>query len=191
MTTKAQGVVYLVILSLYEGLANGDSLPAFERRTRTLWIRSTTCKWSDFPGGHGLYHPSSIDFFLDQDYGDQNFTLNISVKQMPMVEVASHQDQLRRRMNGRCKGLLEVCKNFNESTWTTGSTSSTEWPVIFSQLRKMSDFLAAKAGGHAGPSTLVFKSFVMLIESILWEEIDMSEGDALSMMLGDAIHYAR
>ncbi|KAL5091206.1 hypothetical protein Trisim1_003178 [Trichoderma cf. simile WF8] len=211
VTTKAQGVflwVYLVIRSLYEGLTNGDSLPALERRTRDLPADLESFFKHMLDSVEPFYHtqmvrtfqvamgsrsplPLMIYSFLDEDFENQNFALQIPVKQMPMVEVVRRQDQLRRRLNGRCKGLLEVCRNSNEGPYMGHRVDFLHRTVRdFLRTKEMSDFLAEKAGDHGGPNTLVFKSFVPLIKSIPWEEVDVSEGGLLSRMLGDAMHYA-
>ncbi|KAL7911635.1 hypothetical protein GGI35DRAFT_295222 [Trichoderma velutinum] len=211
VTTKAQGVflwVYLVIRSLYEGLTNGDSLPALERRTRDLPADLESFFKHMLDSVEPFYHvqmvrtfqvamgstcplPLIVYSFLDEDFENQNFALQIPVKQMPMVEVLRRQDQLRRRLNGRCKGLLEVCRNNNESPYMGHRVDFLHRTVRdFLRTKEMSDFLAAKAGDHGGPNTLVFKSFVPLIKSTPWQEIDVSEGGLLSRMLGDAMHYA-
>ncbi|PTB53727.1 hypothetical protein M431DRAFT_495690 [Trichoderma harzianum CBS 226.95] len=211
VTTKAQGVflwVYLVIRSLYEGLTNGDSLPALERRTRDLPADLESFFKHMLDSVEPFYHtqmvrtfqvamgstsplPLMIYSFLDEDFENQNFALQIPVKQMPMVEVVRRQDQLRRRLNGRCKGLLEVCRNSNEGPYMGHRVDFLHRTVRdFLRTKEMSDFLAEKAGNHGGPNTLVFKSFVPLIKSIPWEEVDVSEGGLLSRMLGDAVHYA-
>ncbi|KAF3076185.1 hypothetical protein CFAM422_001684 [Trichoderma lentiforme] len=211
VTTKAQGVflwVYLVIRSLYEGLTNGDSLPALERRTRDLPADLESFFKHMLDSVEPFYHtqmvrtfqvamgstsplPLMIYSFLDEDFENQNFALQIPVKQMAMEEVVRRQEQLRRRLNGRCKGLLEVCRNSNEGAYMGHRVDFLHRTVRdFLRTKEMSDFLAEKAGDHGGPNTLVFKSFVPLIKSIPWEEVDVSEGGLLSRMLGDAMHYA-
>ncbi|KAL7932938.1 hypothetical protein V8C35DRAFT_281267 [Trichoderma chlorosporum] len=211
VTTKAQGVflwVFLVVRSLYEGLTNGDSLLALERRTRDLPADLESFFKHMLDSVDSFYHaqmvrtfqvamgstcplPLVIYSFLDEDFENQNFALQIPVKQMPMLEVLRRQDQLRRRLNGRCKGLLEVCRNNDEGPYMGHRVDFLHRTVRdFLRTKEMSDFLTANAGGHGGPSTLVFKSFVPLIKSIPWEEIDVSDGGSLSRMPGDAIHYA-
>ncbi|KAL6694129.1 hypothetical protein J3F84DRAFT_400581 [Trichoderma pleuroticola] len=211
VTTKAQGVflwVYLVIRSLYEGLTNGDSLPALERRTRDLPADLESFFKHILDSVEPFYYvqmvrtfqvamgstcplPLMIYSFLDEDFENQKFSLQIPVRQMPMLEVVRRQEQLRRRLNGRCKGLLEVCRNVNEGPYMGHRVDFLHRTVRdFLRTKEMSDFLADKAGDHGGPNTLVFKSFVPLIKSIPLEEIDLSEGGLLSKMLGDAMHYA-
>ncbi|VUC22370.1 unnamed protein product [Clonostachys rosea] len=210
VTTKAQGVflwVYLVIRSLYEGLTNGDSLPALERRIRRLPADLEPFFKHMLNSVDSFYHaqmvqtfqvamgspsplPLMIYCFLDEEYEHHNFALHMPVKQMPMLEVERRQAQLRRRLNGRCKGLLEVHKNKGEGKYLGYRVDFLHRTVRdFLRTKEMSDFLMAKATDD-GPNALIFKTFVPLIKSIPWEEMDMAEDGPLSIILMDAMHYA-
>ncbi|CAH0045796.1 unnamed protein product [Clonostachys solani] len=210
VTTKAQGVflwVYLVIRSLYEGLTNGDSLPALERRIRRLPADLEPYFKHMLNSVDSFYHaqmvqtfqvamasssplPLMIYCFLDEEYEQYNFGLHMPVKQMPIPEVERRQAQLRRRLNGRCKGLLEVYKNAGEGKYLGYRVDFLHRTVRdFLRTKEMSEFL--KAGPtDDGPNALIFKGFVPLIKSMPWEEMEMSSGGPLSIILMDAMHYA-
>ncbi|KAK7211699.1 hypothetical protein V2G26_018877 [Clonostachys chloroleuca] len=210
VTTKAQGVflwVYLVIRSLYEGLTNGDPLRALERRIRRLPADLEPFFKHMLNSVDSFYHaqmvqtfqvamgspsplPLMIYCFLDEEYEHHNFALHMPVKQMPMLEVERRQAQLRRRLNGRCKGLLEVYENASEGKYLGYRVDFLHRTVRdFLRTKEMSDFLMAKTT-EDGPNALIFKTFVPLIKAIPWEEMDMSEDSPLSIMLMDAMHYA-
>ncbi|RFU82132.1 vegetative incompatibility het-e-1 [Trichoderma arundinaceum] len=211
VTTKAQGVflwVYLVVRSLHEGLRDGDSLHALERRTHELPADPEPFFKHMLNSVDSFYHvqmartfqvamnstkplPALIYSFLDEDYENQNFALHMPVKQMTFPDLQHRQEQLRRQLNGRCRGLLEICKISDEGEYTGHRVDFLHRTVgDFLRTKEMSDFLADKAGSYGGINTLVFKCFIPLIKSIPREELDISEGGSLSSMLGDAIHYA-
>jgi hypothetical protein len=50
-------------------------------------------------------------WFLDMDEEDTNFALDMEIQPLSIDEIDSRHAEMKSRLNGRCKGLLEVCDN--------------------------------------------------------------------------------
>ncbi|RYP52577.1 hypothetical protein DL769_010643 [Monosporascus sp. CRB-8-3] len=126
--SQAQGVflwIYLVVRDLLDGLTHGEPLhslldhlngllkdldeffqhmidtikPPFIRQTaRTLEMTIST------------EQPLSMIAYscVDDAESDPNFSLHVGSDAMPEAEVKLQEDLMRRRLSGRCKGLLEI-----------------------------------------------------------------------------------
>ncbi|RDW63383.1 hypothetical protein BP6252_10928 [Coleophoma cylindrospora] len=213
VTTKAQGVflwVYLVVRSLHEGLTNGDTLSILQLRIRNLpadleqyfkhmlesvdpfyhmqMVRTfQVAMTSDSPLALMIYS------FLDEDFESEKFALHAPKRQMPTQEIDRRHKQMRRRLNGRCKGLLEVGKNSAEEQdeYTSYQVEFLHRTVRdFLRTKEMSNFLATE-GRNSGPSTSILRAFVALIKSLPLKKEDMLEGGPLSKMLTVAFHFAQ
>ncbi|KAH6671498.1 hypothetical protein F5X68DRAFT_121853, partial [Plectosphaerella plurivora] len=131
ITEKAQGVflwVFLVIQSLHEGLTNGDSIPVLHRRIRTLPADLEQFFKHMLSTVDPFYHaqmvqsfqvanassgalPLMLYVFMDEELDHAGFALKAPVHQMPMYNVQRQHERMKRQLNGRCKGLLEVHSN--------------------------------------------------------------------------------
>jgi hypothetical protein len=126
---KAKGVflwVYLVVRSLVEGLNNCDRTIDLQRRLREFpedleeyfkhiltsldrIYREQTAR--AFQTSLRTTRPLSLlnYWFLDMDEEDTNFALNMEIQPLSRDEIHSRHAEMKSRLNGRCKGLLEVC----------------------------------------------------------------------------------
>jgi hypothetical protein len=125
---KAKGVflwVYLVVRSLVEGLNNCDRTIDLQRRLREFpedlqeyfkhiltsldqIYREQTAR--AFQTSLRAARPLSLlnYWFLDLDEEDTNFALDMEIQPLRTDEVQSRHAEMKSRLNGRCKGLLEV-----------------------------------------------------------------------------------
>ncbi|KAF7534385.1 hypothetical protein G7054_g6266 [Neopestalotiopsis clavispora] len=153
ITSRAQGVflwVYLVVRSLYDGLSDGNDLKTLKRRIEAFprdlegffmhMIESIdpfyhremsqcfqTAIHSDEPLPLMLYE------LLGQVIEDLDFALNLlKISQMSAREMFERHDDMVRRLNSWCKGLLEVQRD-NSGRYYLGHR------VVFLH-RTMSDF---------------------------------------------------
>ena len=116
----------LVVRSLHEGLTNGDSMRTLEAR-----LRNFSFDLEDFFGHmiasvDTLYQkdmartfqeaiqateplPLIAHSFLDES--DPDYALRLSLRSIDACEINSRLEKMRRRINGRSKGLLEVCRS--------------------------------------------------------------------------------
>ena len=156
LVNKAQGVflwVHLVVRSLIEGLQNCDRIVDLQRRLR------------DFPSDLEQYFQHIFDsldsiyqaqmarafhvalatsrpmtllnyWFLDVEEEDPQFALKYEIRSLSETETLSRNLEMRKRLNGRCKGLLEV-------TELEGSDTMTRYRVDFLH-RTVKDFLITK-----------------------------------------------
>ena len=128
--SKAQGVflwVYLVVNSLLEGLSNDDRIVDLQRRLRKFppeldeffrfmllsldpIYRQQTAR--AFQVALFALHPLSVHnyWFLDMDEEDANFLENLPVEAIDSNELQRRHQSMKKRLNGRHKGLLEVSK---------------------------------------------------------------------------------
>jgi hypothetical protein len=128
---KAKGVflwVYLVVRSLVEGLNNCDRTIDLQRRLREFpedleeyfkhiltsldqIYREQTAR--AFQTSLRAARPLSLlnYWFLDMDEEDTNFALDMEIQPLSIDELHSRHAEMKSRLNGRCKGLLEVSAN--------------------------------------------------------------------------------
>ena len=116
--------VVLVVRSVLEGLSNGDSIKLLERRMQELpkdlgpFFRHILSSISPIyqqqmalyfqvllhaPHGLTLMHYS----FLDQCFELNGHELSTPIKPLDNYDIFSRHTMMRRRLNARCKGLLE------------------------------------------------------------------------------------
>jgi hypothetical protein len=134
---RAQGVflwVFLVVRSLQEGLANGDTISMLQKRLRALptdlepffehILRSVDKVYQEKLGGMfqvALQASEPLSLltysFLDED--DPDFSIKLPPSPLDLAEIQSRQDDTRRRINGQSKGLLEVSTVHLEYTTAT------------------------------------------------------------------------
>ena len=125
---KAQGVflwVFLVIRSLAEGLDNADRFIDLQRRLRSFPADLDTyfrhILFSLDPvyreqTAHAfqvsLYTRTPLSllnyWFLDREEEHEGFATEMKVEESSQDELESRNAEMRKRLNGRCKGLLEV-----------------------------------------------------------------------------------
>jgi hypothetical protein len=125
---RAQGVflwVFLVVRSLLEGLTNDDSLPLLQARLRQIPTDLRQFFRYILDSLDPLYNQRVAHFFLaalespeplrlimyayfDQEHDNPSYIYELDSKPMDTYESLTLHKQAERRINGRCKGLLEV-----------------------------------------------------------------------------------
>ena len=156
LVSKAQGVflwVYLVVRSLVQGLQNYDRITDLQRRLRDFPSDLEAFFTHIFTSLDRIYQiqtarafqvclaaslPLSLSnyWFLDLEEDDANFALKLGVRALSVVELQSRNLEMNKRLNGRCKGLLEVTTN-------KGAESPFQSRVDFLH-RTVKDFLMTK-----------------------------------------------
>jgi hypothetical protein len=133
---KAQGVflwVYLVVRSLVHGLENYDRIVDLQRRLRGFPTDLDAFFKHIVESLDPIYRAQTVRAFqmtlsaprpqtllnywyLDIEEEDPNFALHMKVQSLDTNELQSRNDEISKRLNGRCKGLLEVTSlpNFEE-----------------------------------------------------------------------------
>ncbi|RFU30268.1 hypothetical protein B7463_g6064, partial [Scytalidium lignicola] len=125
---KAQGVflwVYLVVRSLLDGLVNDDRISDLHRRLRAFppdldeyfrYIFDSLDPIYQLQTGRALVvfltsrQPLTLmnHWSLDLEEEDANFALKMDQRCLPETEVDLQSSRMSKRLNARCKGLLEV-----------------------------------------------------------------------------------
>lgn len=128
LVDKAQGVflwVHLVVRSLIEGLQNCDRIVDLQRRLRGFpsdledyfqhifdsldpIYRAQTAR--AFQVALAASRPMTLlnYWFLDSEEEDSQFALKCKIQPLDEGERRSRNSEMQKRLNGRCKGLLEV-----------------------------------------------------------------------------------
>lgn len=207
---KAQGVflwVFLVVKSLLDGLTNGDSLSILRGRIRELpadleqYFKHMLQSVDKIYYSHMVItfrvalHASKplslmLYSFLDDIFEKYGYALELPVKGMDNYELSGRNAQMRRRINGRCKGLLEIHQD-------VANVDYLGYRVEFLH-RTVRDFLATKEMSELltqGPEAadihaIIIQCFIALIKSLPPKESYLKEGGALSELLRDSFHYA-
>lgn len=190
ITQKAQGVflwVFLVTRSLVEGLTNGDTLSALELRVRHLPTDLEQYFTHMLKSVDHFYYPQMANTFLaalqapsplplmlysflDDIVEAPDGILKLPIKGMERAEIFARHQQMRRRINSRCKGLLEI---YPEPRGIDPDTSICVAFRVdffhrtvkdFLNTMKMTGFLRKHALG-INTNAAIFRAFVALIKN--------------------------
>ncbi|CAJ2500422.1 Uu.00g032750.m01.CDS01 [Anthostomella pinea] len=159
ITERTHGVflwVFVVTKLLREGLSNDDSLADLLRRLETFPSDLEPFFKHMLDTVEPFYHnkmsgalqivivsgrPLRYPFFIyhDDEYDDKDYALKLKPKKVSIQELDLKRlySRVSRRLDGQCKGLLEVNHNYVNFLHRTVSD--------FLQTRKMSEYLAAKS----------------------------------------------
>ncbi|KAF2662244.1 hypothetical protein K491DRAFT_710188 [Lophiostoma macrostomum CBS 122681] len=133
IVNKSKGVflwVFLVVRSMIEGVRNRDRLSQLQMRLKAFpsdleeyfrhifesldpTYRTQTAKAFQVALIAHRSLPPIIYWFLDEEEDSPRHDISAPVKEIPLDELDKRQNEMRIRLNGRCKGLLE-CSNI---TW--------------------------------------------------------------------------
>jgi len=210
ITEKAQGVflwVFLVVRSLYEGLTNEDTVSTMQERISQLpqdleaFFKLILNSVDPFYHRHMAQtfrialqaeEPLSImvHSFADQCALDKRIALQCSVAPMDNYEISRRHQQMRRRLNGRCKGLLEVQADPSDIDYLGPRIGFLHRTVRdFLLTKEMSEFLDGHAQGFNSHSVIV-QAHVMLLKSLPVRREHFRQGGVLRRILGEAFYYA-
>ena len=162
---KAQGVflwVILVVRSLLTGLRNADRVSDLQKRLRDFpetlekffshmiasiepVYREQTAQAFKYALEDKETHSLMTYSFLDED--DLDAVVSAPIEPLTSPEILSRQDDMRRRLNGRCKGLLEVVSiSPNKSSLVEESSYVIQFhaPRVVFHHRTVREFLQTK-----------------------------------------------
>ena len=214
---KAQGVflwVRLVVRSLLTGLRNADRVSDLQKRLRDFpetlekffshmiasiepVYREQTAQAFKYALEAGVPLSLMTYSFLDEEYLDDVVTAPLNP--LTSQEILSRQDDMRRRLNGRCKGLLEV-DNISKY-WRKDNLYVDQFRgsmVVFHH-RTVRDFLHTKDMQnmlleHLGPSfepkSRICKALLAELKAINYSALEGSRSLPLDIM-HELIYYAR
>ncbi|PSN71817.1 hypothetical protein BS50DRAFT_569427 [Corynespora cassiicola Philippines] len=125
---RAQGVflwVFLVVRSLLEGLTNGDTVSLLQERLRRIptdlreFFKYMLDSLDPIYNSHvALFFLAAMDApeplplamfsFFEEEFDKTNYVHQMNMSALELYDIIPLQKQTERRLNGRCKGLLEV-----------------------------------------------------------------------------------
>ncbi|RSL94862.1 hypothetical protein CDV31_014150 [Fusarium ambrosium] len=197
IATRAQGVflwVFLVTRLLREGLTNDDSFTDLERRLSSFpteleaffkqMLESVPSFYHEKMAGAlqiALYAREPLDSmvysFLDDEHEDEDYFLHLPVFEQDAGWVQMRQEQTVRRLNGRCRGLLE--EQLGKINFLHRTVAD------FLRTREMSDFLDSRTGKAFKPGLSILKAYTAWLKTsslehgnfMLYESDQVSEHD--------------
>lgn len=130
ITERAAGVflwVYLVTSQLRNGLTEYDSFSDLKKRLERIPVDLEAFFKQILESVEPFYHekmattllislvalepaPIAVYGFHDDEYEDKNHAFHIPTQSIPKAQISAKREQMSRRINARCRGLLEVTK---------------------------------------------------------------------------------
>ena len=209
---KAQGVflwVFLAVRSLVQGLTNADRISDLQRRLSLLpptledyfrhifnsveeVYREQTAQ--AFQASLQAAEPLSLMTFSFLDEEDPNFAFRAKVEPLSRSEILSRQEDMRRRLDGRCKGLLEVTLD-----------TSNDWGIFFAFKvdflhRTVRDFLLTgdmqklleeRLDPAFNAKAALCNAFLAQLKAVPPVDIFKSKSTPLDDILEDLLNYAK
>ncbi|KAJ4312519.1 hypothetical protein N0V84_009885 [Fusarium piperis] len=207
---KAQGVflwVFLVVRSISDVLTNGDSVLSLQRRINKLPQDLETfskhmlnaidpfchCEMAqtfktvlqaEIPLGLMIYS------LMDQCLEDDNLALSSPITAMDSHEIFAQRIQMRRRLDGRCKGLLEKQADRSVIDYLGPRINFLHRTVrAFFLTKGMADFLDDLAPDFI-PNLTIFRAHVGLVKLMPVKKHYFHRSGVLSQIVADAYFYA-
>ncbi|OCK82329.1 hypothetical protein K432DRAFT_349202 [Lepidopterella palustris CBS 459.81] len=182
ITDKAQGVflwVFLVVRSLLEGLVNADRIPDLQRRLRQIPGDLERFFQYMLDSVDEIYQEQTVQifqvsvlvreplplltfWFLDEE--DPDFALTMKTRPLDEEEILLRFEEARRRLDGRCKGLLEITKDASVFHFRVDFLHRTvkDW----FKTAEMQDLIAKRLDGEFNPHVLVSKAFLAHVKCL-------------------------
>ncbi|KAL9116472.1 MAG: hypothetical protein Q9187_007003 [Circinaria calcarea] len=182
ITERAAGVflwVFLVTRLLRNGLTEYDSFSDMRRRLENIPTDLEMFFKQILESVEPFYHekmattlqialaagqpaPIAIYKFHDEEYEDKNNALKLPLQPMDAKQVTLTQAQITRRLNGRCRGLLEV--NTHHVEFLHRSV------MDFLRTPEMSNYLDRKAPTRFNAKLSLLRAFTAYIKSTKFTE---------------------
>ena len=208
ITERAAGVflwVFLVTRLLRNGLTEYDSFSDMRRRLENIPIDLEMFFKQILESVEPFFHekmattlqialaarqpaPTAIYKFHDEEYEDEDYALKLPLQPLDRKQVASAQAQISRRLNGRCRGLLEVSNDHVEFLHRS--------VMDFLRTSDMSNYLDRKAPKQSNSNLSLLRAFTAYIKSTKFHEFVDRTGFAtytasgIMSALQEALTYA-
>lgn len=209
ITERAAGVflwVFLVTRSLRNGLTEYDSFSDMRRRLENIPTDLEMFFKQILESVEPFYHekmattlqialaasqpaPTAIYKFHDEEYEDEDYALKLPLQPMDPKQVASTRAQIIHRLNGRCRGLLEV--NNQHVEFLHRSVRD------FLRTPAMSNYLARKAPARSNANLSLLRAYTAYIKSTKFPEfVDRTNfatytASGIMSALQEALTYAK
>ena len=209
---KAQGVflwVFLVVQSLLAGLTNGDTLSLLQERLRLIpadlkqyfkfMLDSLDPIYNSrvahtFQAALNALEPLTLmtHSFLDDEFEDKDYAIDAEMEDMSAYDIILRHKDAQWRLNGRCKGLLEVRRD-------EMGVDFFRYRVEFLH-RTVRDFFLTEdiqqGFANALPQsfnthTSLLKASLVLVKKKPKLGEDLKKSQSFQSLLDDVIYYAR
>ncbi len=197
--SRADGVflwVVLVTKMLREGLTNADCISDLRKRLESIptdlekffrhILEAAGTVLSREDGWHsadrtGCEQPLPLEVyaFHDLEYADELFAFKQAVRPFSKEEMQTFREPVPRRLNGRCKGLLEVREGFVEFLHRTVRD--------YLLTGQMMQFLDERTKSSFSPSLSAFKAYIAWIRCTDFRNVS----DERLLRHGDAVEIRR
>lgn len=188
---RAQGVflwVFMVTKLVREGLTNDDSIQDLQKRVSSLPVDLEPFFRQILDSVEPFYHEKMAGTLLialeasepldailyaisEEEYHDDDYAIKQAIKAMDPETKAARVTTFTRRLNGRCKGLLEVSGdgvvNFLHRTVRD-----------FLRTGPMNEFLQSKTKATAHPSLSIVKAYLSLTKQSNFNDLTADEDRA-------------
>ena len=179
ITERAAGVflwVFLVTRLLRNGLTEYDSFSDMRRRLEHIPTDLEMFFKQILESVEPFYHEKmattlqialaarqpahfAIYKFHDEEYEDEDYALKLPSRSIDPKQAASNREQIIRRLNGRCRGLLEVSNDRVEFLHRS--------VMDFLRAPGMSDYLDRKAPARSNAHLSLLRAFTAYIKSTI------------------------
>ena len=209
---KAQGVflwVFLVVRSLIRGLQNSDRISDMQRRLRSfpddldaLFSRMLmsldpiyrTQAARAFQISLSACRPLSLlnYWYSDVEEENPNFALGMPVRHIRNDERRSRHEEIKKRLNGRCKGFLESTIEPGEESQFQNRVDFLHRTVRdFLMTKDMQDMLLKWIPTDLDADIVICKTSLAEIKSSTIHSETLAKNGSISKLVADFFHSAR
>lgn len=210
ITSRAQGVflwVYLVVRSLYDGLSDGNDLKTLKRRIEAFPRDLEGFFMHMIESIDPFYHREMAQCFQTAIHSDEplplmlyellgpaienlDFALNLKISPMDAREMFERHDDMVRRLNSWCKGLLEVQRD-NSGRYYLGHRVVFLHRTVsdFFRTNQMEQYLQQRTASF-GVNLTILQAYIALIKSMPLIKGDRQDEKAFHAGVQEAFCYA-
>lgn len=184
ITERASGVflwVLLVTKELRSGLSEYDSFSDMQKRLDSIPVHLEAFFKHILQSVEAFYHqkmattlqlslaatepaPVAVYGFLDDERDDENYALKLPLQALKVDQAASRRKLMTHRLNGRCRGLLDVNRHSNRVEFLHRSV------MDFLRTAEMSDFLTNKSPPDFNARVSLIRAYTAYIKTTEFPE---------------------
>ena len=217
IVSRAQGVflwVFLVVRSLIDGLTNADRITDLERRLQSLPTDLEAYFRHMLDNIEDVYVQQTVQTFhialqavkplnlmtyamIDELEEFPRYAIELPVQQMTATDAESRCQDMKLRINARCKDLLQITKK--SSTYELAGQLFFQYEVDFLhrtvkdffQLNDVQRFITSRVPETFNYCTLLCHALLAQIKAIPIEMNHFTRSGELSDLVDDLVHFAR
>lgn len=223
IVSRAQGVflwVFLVVRSLIEGLTNADRITDLERRLQSLPTDLEAYFRHMLENIEDVYMQQTVQTFhialhavkphnlmtyamIDELEEAPRYAIELPVQQMKTTDIESRYQDMRLRINARCKDLLQVTRRGVRNPDLIPNTEAPLHPLCqyevdflhrtvkdFFQVDDVQRFITSRIPETFNHCILLCHAFLAQIKVAPMEARDFTEGEELGDLIDDLTQYA-